>query len=58
MGEKQDTLTAGSNITISGSTISATGTTYSAGSGIDITNNVISIDSDLILDCGTSTTVV
>lgn len=33
---KQDTLTAGSNITISGDTISATDTTYSAGSGISI----------------------
>lgn len=55
---KQNTLTPGSNITISGNTISATDTTYTAGGGIDITNNVISITSDLVLDCGTSTTVV
>ena len=39
---KQGTLTAGDNITISGSTISATDTTYTAGTGIDITNGVIS----------------
>lgn len=40
---KQDALTAGSNITISGSTISATDTTYTAGSGINISaENVIS----------------
>lgn len=40
---KQDALIAGSNITISGSTISATDTTYTAGSGIAISaENVIS----------------
>lgn len=40
---KQDTLTAGSNITISNNTISATDTTYTAGTGISISNqNVIS----------------
>jgi len=39
---KQDVLTAGSNIQISGSTISATDTTYTAGSGISISNGVIS----------------
>ena len=40
---KQDKLTAGSNITISGNTISATNTTYTAGTNITIdANNVIS----------------
>lgn len=39
---KQDKLTAGSNITISGTTISATDTTYDAGTGIDITDGTIS----------------
>lgn len=43
---KQDVLTAGSNITISGSTISATDTTYSAGTGVDITNNSIGVKID------------
>lgn len=39
---KQDKLTAGSNITITGNTISATDTTYEAGEGIEIEGNVIS----------------
>lgn len=39
---KQDTLTAGTNITISGTTISATDTTYVAGEGIEISGNTIS----------------
>lgn len=38
---KQDKLTAGNNITINGSTISANDTTYSAGANIDITDNTI-----------------
>ena len=37
--------------------ISGAGTRYTAGNGIDITNDVISLK-NLILDCGTSTTVV
>jgi hypothetical protein len=44
---KQDTLIAGENITISGNVISATGggggSSYTAGDGIDITNDVISV---------------
>ena len=40
----QGALTAGSNITISGDTISATDTTYSAGPNIDIYNGVISTE--------------
>lgn len=39
---KQNTLTAGSNITISGSTISATDTTYTAGNNIQINGTTIS----------------
>lgn len=39
---KQATLTAGSNITISGTTISATDTKYTAGDNITIVGNVIS----------------
>lgn len=42
LATKQDTLTAGSNITISGNTISATDTTYVAGEGIEISGNTIS----------------
>ena len=47
---KQDTLVAGANITISGNVISATGGSggsYSAGQGIDITNNTISVDNTI-----------
>ena len=39
---KQDALTAGSNITITGNTISAIDTTYTAGENITIENGVIS----------------
>lgn len=39
---KQNTLTAGTNITIENDVISAAGTTYTAGTNIDITNDVIS----------------
>ena len=45
---KQDTLTAGSNITISNNVISATDTTYSAGTGIDITGTTISADTSVL----------
>ena len=47
---KQDTLVAGANITIQGNVISATGGSggsYSAGQGIDITNNTISVDNTI-----------
>lgn len=40
--DKQNTLTAGSNITISGNVISAKDTTYTAGTNITIENGVIS----------------
>ena len=48
---KQDKLTAGENITISGGVISATDTTYTAGTGITITNGVISttVDADVFV---------
>ncbi|MBR3139073.1 hypothetical protein IKG38_03655 [Candidatus Saccharibacteria bacterium] len=39
---KQDTLTAGTNISIADNTISATDTTYTAGTNISITDNTIS----------------
>ena len=41
---KQDTLTAGDNITIENNVISADGTIYTAGDNIDITSSVISVD--------------
>jgi hypothetical protein len=42
-------LTAGSNLTISGTTINATNTntTYTAGAGLDLTGTVFSLESDL-----------
>ncbi len=49
---KQDTLTAGSNITISSNTISATDTTYSAGTGIDITGTTISVEAPVDIVAG------
>lgn len=61
LATKQDTLTAGNNIQINGSTISATDTTYTAGNAIDITNGEISADihpadfftaEDTVSDCG------
>lgn len=43
LADKQDTLTAGDNITISNNTISATDTTYTAGTNVSISSeNVIS----------------
>ena len=47
---KQDKLVAGTNIQIAadGKTISATDTTYTAGNGIDITNDEISIDASVV----------
>lgn len=47
----QGVLTAGSNISIDSATntISATDTTYSAGTGIDITNDTISVDNTVAM---------
>lgn len=52
---KQDTLSAGTGISISGNVISATGggSTYTAGRAIDITNNTVSLD--LPISAGTGT---
>ena len=47
--DKQDKLTAGSNITISNDVISSTDTTYSAGNGLSIdANNEFSVDTTTI----------
>ena len=48
LATKQDVLTAGSNITISGSTISATDTTYSAGTGLSLSGTQFSVDTSTI----------
>ena len=45
---KQDVLTAGSNIQLNGSTISATDTTYTAGTGLDLTGTEFSVDTTTI----------
>lgn len=45
---KQNVLTAGANITISGDTISATDTIYSAGTGIIINGTTIGVDTDTV----------
>ena len=49
LNAKQDELTAGSNITISGSTISATNTTYTAGTGLDLTGTEFSVDNTVAM---------
>ena len=41
---KQDTLVQGSNITISGNTISATNTTYTNGTGLNLSGTTFSVD--------------
>lgn len=51
---KQDNLTAGSNIQINGSTISATDTTYSAGTNIQINGTTISATDTTYSDATTS----
>lgn len=45
---KQDTLTAGNNITISNNTISATDTTYSAGTGLTLDGTQFSVNTETI----------
>ena len=47
---KQDALTAGNNISISGSTISATDTTYSAGTGLSLTGTTFAVDTTTIAE--------
>lgn len=56
LATKQDTLTAGTNITITGTTISATDTTYTAGTNIQISDaNVISA-TDTVYELPAATT--
>lgn len=60
LGGKQNTLTAGSNISISDNTISATDTTYSAGTGLDLTGTTFSVDTTAIqpkLTAGTNISI-
>lgn len=57
---KQDALTAGSNIQINGTTISATDTTYSAGSGIALNGTTFSADTSVVqekLTAGSNITI-
>lgn len=46
----QDDLTAGNNITISGHTISATDTTYTAGAGLSLTGTEFAVDTAIIAE--------
>ena len=48
LNTKQATLTAGSNISISGSTISATDTTYTAGNGLELNGTEFSADTTVL----------
>lgn len=48
IGGKQNTLTAGANITISGDEISATDTTYTAGTGLSLTGTEFSADTTVL----------
>lgn len=48
LNAKQDDLTAGANISISGSTISATDTTYTAGNGLNLTGTAFSADTTVL----------
>lgn len=47
LAAKQDTLTAGTNVSLTNNVISATDTTYTAGTGIDITSGAISVENPL-----------
>lgn len=48
LNAKQNTLTAGGNITILGDVISATDTTYTAGNGLDLTGTQFSADTTVL----------
>ena len=56
LATKQNTLTAGANITITGDEISATDTTYSAGTNVQITGTTISA-TDTTYSAGTGLTL-
>lgn len=49
LDEKQDNLTAGTNVQIVNNTISATDTTYTAGAGLDLSGTEFSIDNTVAL---------
>lgn len=48
LNAKQNTLTAGSNVQITGDTISATDTTYTAGNGLNLTGTEFSADTTVL----------
>lgn len=48
LNTKQGTLTAGDNIQINGTTISATDTKYTTGTGLNLAGGQISVDTDVI----------
>jgi len=48
LNDKQDTLTAGSNVQIVGNTISATDTKYTAGNGLNLSGIQFSVDTSTI----------
>ena len=50
LATKQNTLTAGANITIVSDEISATDTTYSAGTGLNLTGTTFSVDTTTIAE--------
>lgn len=52
LADKQDTLTAGTNVQITNNVISATDTTYTAGTGISITNDEISVETPVDIVAG------
>lgn len=61
LNAKQNTLTAGNNISISNDTISATDTTYSAGSGLNLNGTTFSVDTTTIqpkLTAGTNVSIL
>lgn len=60
LGGKQNSLTAGTNISISSDVISATDTTYSAGSGLSLDGTEFTVDTTAIqpkLTAGTNITI-
>lgn len=58
LNNKQDVLTAGDNIQITGNTISATDTTYAAGNGLILNGTEFSVDTTVIAEKDNIPTVV